>query len=494
MNTLLENIAHDIDVRQSLSKLRQLVKSPQAMGKFIELLDTGTMDLSRFLDSDDAKTRKNAVLLMGDTGLSTYASTIYEYYKKETALFVKGSYLSALKNMDYMPFLEDMKSTMNELSSMTLDDSNRKHISEEMKILSELIIAVEGIDTHKFTGYNLPLELILLTNRNHKELLEAQVEELGELEPFPAGVRITTTNLKTILELRTYRELLFIIKDIPECPNDAISAAAKIANSSFLAFLEATHSNNNPFYFRVELKTKMPLDIKSAFAKKFSSELERSTNRQLINSTTSYEIEIRLIETKTGTFNVLIKLLTIPDHRFEYRKEHVSASIKPSDAALLVELARNYMLTDAQVLDPFCGVGTMLIERQMVVKANTSYGIDIYPDAIKKARINTDAAHQIIHYINKDYFRFTHEYLFDEIFTNMPYLTNHKTTEDIASIYNNFFSCSRKLLKEDGTIIIYSHNKPYVKKLASTYDYSIIQEFCIMDKADTYLFIIRYNH
>lgn len=38
--------------------------------------------------------------------------------------------------------------------------------------------------------------------------------------------------------------------------------------------------------------------------------------------------------------------------------------------------------------------------------------VDIQEDAIVKARINTRAAGQIIHYINRDFFRFEHAYLF----------------------------------------------------------------------------------
>ena len=101
-----------------------------------------------------------------------------------------------------------------------------------------------------------------------------------------------------------------------------------------------------------------------------SAELERLTRRRLINSPSDYEIELRLIENKTGRLNVLVKYNTINDTRFAYRKESVAASIKPVNAALFVELAKDYMIPDAQVLDPFCGVGTMLIERQMKVKAN----------------------------------------------------------------------------------------------------------------------------
>ena len=67
------------------------------------------------------------------------------------------------------------------------------------------------------------------------------------------------------------------------------------------------------------------------------------------------------------------------------------------------------MKEDAQVLDPFCGVGTMLIERHKAVRANTSYGIDILEEAVLKARENAEAAKQVIHFVNRDFFEFTHD-------------------------------------------------------------------------------------
>jgi tRNA G10 N-methylase Trm11 len=52
----------------------------------------------------------------------------------------------------------------------------------------------------------------------------------------------------------------------------------------------------------------------------------------------------------------MIKLYTVEDHRFDYRKEVTPTSIKPVNAALLVSLASEFMVDDAKVLDPFCGV------------------------------------------------------------------------------------------------------------------------------------------
>ena len=70
----------------------------------------------------------------------------------------------------------------------------------------------------------------------------------------------------------------------------------------------------------------------------------------------------------------------------------MAASIAPVNAALAVELARPYLRENGQVLDPFCGVGTMLTERAKALPAHDLYGVDIYRDAIEKARRNAENA------------------------------------------------------------------------------------------------------
>ena len=149
------------------------------------------------------------------------------------------------------------------------------------------------------------------------------------------------------------------------------------------------------------------------------------------------------------------------------------------------------MVSDAQVLDPFCGVGTMLIERQMQVKANTSYGIDIYNEAIKKAHMNMEAAGQIIHFVNKDFFEFTHEYAFDEIFTNMPFATGHKGEDVIYDIYSRFFEKAKSLLRKGGTLILYTHNRELIPKLADKSGFQVIEKIPVMQKEGTDLFILK---
>ena len=243
------------------------------------------------------------------------------------------------------------------------------------------------------------------------------------------------------------------------------------------------HSCAVPLYYS--------LDKKSSLTKKIATELEKITNRKLINTTSNYEFEIRLVENVQGLFNVLIKLYTIKDERFSYRKNTIATSISPVNAALCVALAKDYLKQDAQILDPFCGVGTMLIERNKVVSANPMYGIDIFGEAIEKARINAQNDQTVINFINRDFFDFKHEYQFDEIITNMPAQSAKKDESEVSRIYKKFFEKAHLILKEDGIIIMHSKNKGLVNQYMNNKKYHIEKMYELSKKERTYLFIIK---
>lgn len=493
INTYWKQIIEQQDVRQNLSKLRQEIKTEKNRTALRRLIAGREELLTALLHAEDAKTRKNAALLLGDLGKQEFFEPIYEAYEAEQQKFVKSAYLAAMKNFDYRAHAEDFKTRLNILTNAEIANGDEKHIREELRHLSAMLVKLEGNSPHSFRGWNETYDVILLTNRNFAEVTK---RELLELEPgakakiFGAGVMARVGNLKWMQDIRTYHELLFVIKGMKTCPFNPADAARTIVSSDFMEFMKAGHKGEPPYYFRIELKSKRPLNEKSAFVKKLSNQIETLSNRKLINTTSDYEVEIRLIENKEGNYNVLVKLYTWKDERFTYRREVMPSSIRAVNGALTAALAKEYMKKDAQVLDPFCGVGTMLIERHKCVPANTTYGIDIQEEAIVKARANTEAAHQIIHYINRDFFRFSHEYLFDEIITNMPFKLGKTTEEGVRGLYERFFCAAPQYLTPEGIMILYTHNRELVHTLAEKNGFHIIQEYEISKKEGTFVCIL----
>ena len=483
------------EVRQNLSKLREIIKDGKNREICKKIVSENELVLEQLMESEDAKTRKNAALLIGDLQLNNLQMQLWRAYEKEQTLFVRSSYLIALQKMDMTAFLKPMKARVRELSEMEIEETSGKHIREEMQELRKMILSIEGVKKHKFTGWQKMSEVILLANRRHLDTVFQELKQLPDVmtsdaKMMNAGIRLKTAALDQLMEIRTWQEMLFLVNGMKTCEKDAAKAVETIVSSKLMEFLEDRHKGEAPFYFRVEVKMQ-DAEEKTKFVKKFVTALEEKSEGKLINTTSDYEFEIRLVENKDGRFNVMVKLFTMEDSRFDYRKEVVAASIRPVNAALLVQVAKEYMMEDARVLDPFCGVGTMLIERQKKINADTSYGLDIFEEAIEKARRNTEASGQLIHYVNRDCFTFTHEYLFDEIFTNMPFAQGRKTPAEIYDIYVRFFETIGKLVKNDGIVVLYTHDKAYVDKLSHKEGYVVLKKCQINVKEDTWLYVLK---
>lgn len=491
-----DEIVKKSNLRENLSNIRKECKDTTDLKEWKYLFAEGAL-LIPCLKEEDPKVRKNAALLMGDLCIREAVEPLLLAYETETVLFVKSFYLQALSKLPVEEHLDTFKAYLESLVRLHPQENELKHINEEIRQLQKIITDMEGISKHKFTGLCQKHDILLLTNREQKE---ATIRELSEtaatfrrdakIKAHPLGVLVTTDDIVTVKKLRTYRELLFPLRKGEFISEDPVKAAAQIANSEFLSLLEEVHQGQTPFYFRVELKSRMPLDKRSAFTKKFSMELERLLDRKVINSTTDYEVEIRLIENREGVFFPALKLYTMVTKRFAYRKNFIPASINPSTAALFMELCAPYMKEDAQILDPFCGVGTMLIERNIKKPARENYGIDVFGEAIEKARENTLLADLQVNYIHRDFFDFKHSYLFDEIVTNMP-IRGRKTKEEMDLFYQKFFEKAKEHLEKEGVIFMYTNEVGFVmKQIRVRQEYRLIQDFVINKKDDFHLFII----
>lgn len=488
---LYKQVVNGEEVRKNLIELRKLIKDYPNKRAFMHELDGDYSVLYRLLEDEDAKARKNIALIMGEMAVPEFMDKLYAAYEKEEKLFVKSDYLTALGFFDYMPLVEQFKARLSELTQTPVEENNKKHIQEEVRLLTSLLVKVEEPKAHTFNGYNEMSDLILLTNREHQDITAKQITK-GQAKTFGAGVLVRTNHLKEILKMRTYKELLFKLKEVGTVENDPIEAAKTLVIGGLLEFMNERHVEYPPYYFRIEMKTKMALDKKSAFTKKMGAELESLTKRQLINSTSHYEFEIRLIENKEGRFNVLLKLYTIEDKRFAYRKNTVAASIAPDTAALIVWLAKDYLKDHAQVLDPFCGVGTMLIERSQFKKAKAMYGVDLYGEAIDGAIENSNWADTDIYLITRDFFDFTHKYLFDEIFTNMPTKMGRTTEGDVALLYDRFFEKAATMLEDEGILVLYTRDKGLIERnLRQRACYTVLKTEELSRKEGAYLYILQ---
>ncbi len=486
MREIIENLLKKENIRKNLSDLRKLIKEEPALEEAKELLADKKELLISFLKSDDAKTRKNAALLIGDLGMSEVSDELFKAYENEDTRFVKGSYLAALSQLDIPQLVPAIENHQKLLEETKITDENRKHIEEELKEINKILIKYNGIKYHTPVLEGVKAEVLLMTNRLHREIVRRQIP-FKDTKIHPLGVLVKTDNIKLLMQIRTYRQMYFTLHTDGFLVSDPRAAAEQLWKSDMYDILIRMHREKDPFYYRIESTADGEYQGKVARA------LDQLAGGKLINSPNEYEIVIKLIPTKDGKFFPCMRLGSIKDERFAYRKNVVSTSIHPSTAALLVELAKPYLKEDAQIMDPFCGVGTMLIERKLAVPAREIYATDTFGDAIIMGRENAKLAKTGINFIHRDFFDFKHDYKFDEIITDMP-VRGRKTRQEMEEFYERFFDKAKEILAQDGIIVMYSNEIGFVKKQLRLRDeYRLLQETCILDKKDFYLFVIGYE-
>ena len=478
---LRENL---IDLRAALkqeSKLEHGVRPEWDNQIFIDLLL-----------NEDPKVRKNAALILGELEVKEALEPLFTAYMGEETLYIRADYLEAISKLDYLPVFPQLKLNYEELLQANVLEEAKKHYYEEMQILQKMIFEREPRQKPKFTELSKPVQVLVTTNRNHRELTAAQMPE-GKKLLSGNGIKMETDQLRDLMKLRTMEEVLVILPGCSNLKDTPREIAEGIIDSEIVSFLEGCHNQKAPFYFRVGIYGQFTLQERSNLSKRIAMELEMMSDQMLRNSPGDYDFELRCIPKKEGGYQVFLKLFTLADHRFTYRKEFVATSLKPQSAALLVKLAEPFLKKDGQILDPFCGVGTLLLERMKCVSAKEVYGLDIYGEAIEKAKINSVDIGANIHYINRDYYDFKHDYLFDEIITEFP-ARGKMSRDEMDELYEMFFNKSKEHLHNGGILVISSNEVGFIKKyLRLNKEYRLLKEFLIDQKQDIHEYILKYQ-
>ena len=488
---LYGKICERTDTRACLIALKKEIREEGGKRALAYLLAGDYSEFALLLKDEDAKVRKNAAFILGEMECEDMLPRLWDAYQTEEQLFVRPAYLRAMSAYDCRVYVPELKKRRDYLLNAPVTEAAVKHVREEAAALRALLLKYEKEKNHVFTGLARETDIYLMTNREHREITAGQLKE-EKPALFPGGVRIRTRDLQKLDRIRTWSEILFPIRGAASIPAEPQEAAKALVKSELMDFLKSCHEGSMPFYFRLEVRGRMEQVQKNAFIKRFTAALELATGRELVNSASSYEIELRLLQKKSGDFVPLLKLYTRKDRRFSYRRNVLAASIQPVSAALIMELLRPYLKEHAQVLDPFCGVGTMLIERVYLMAADPVYGIDLYGEAIAKARENAETAKIQINFINRDFLDFHHEYRFDEIITNMPAVTGTKSMEEITRLYEKFFLKAREVLNKDGILALYTTEESILLHCLKLYDFlKVEKKWVIREKEGSVLYVLK---
>ncbi len=481
----LSQLRQGVDTRKILIDIKTFLGTESNIEEFKNTDGYSVELFKELLDDADPKVRKNAALILGMLNEPDSVDVLYNAYENETTLFVKSSYLQALNRYNYDKFKINLHKRLEELTIKEYNDNEIKHIAEELRILRKMLPDANAHTKHKFHNPSTPVRVVLTCSKESMDKVSSNVLEwnkVPDMKQIFCGITFTTDKISSLSKIRTYKEILFPLNGMK--PMNKCEISSNIVHGNLVTILKMVHNiDDDVFYFRVTAKN---LDVTE-----IASRIQAMSKGKLVNSVSDYEVEIRLIAGKDDRYIAFLKLYTIGDSRFKYRKNHIAASLHPVNAALIAEYAKDYLKKDAQILDPFCGVGTLLIERNKLVPAKHIYGIDIFGKAIEGARENSKLAGCNINYINKNYFDFDHEYLFDEIISNFPAFASREETD---RFYDNFFKKSLEILKSQGVIIAYSGEKNLIKKYLRLNDnYKLLREFTMSEKEEKYIFIIIRN-
>lgn len=485
---LFDNISKNIQVRESLKIVREQVKEPEGRIQ----ARAHRQQLVELLHDEDAKTRRLAAQILG-TVCPEEIEAIFKAYQKEDTLFIRPGYLEVIKQLDYKELLPQLKECYQSISVSEAEESLKVHLRQEATLLYEMIVKIEGMKKHTFLGLKQPCEVLLTTKPVFRDVTMKQIADIPR-KKVPLGVMVKTDSLEPLFHVRSYEELLFYFGKIDKELINSRDIAKECARKGLCQWIFDVHKENYPMGFRIQWNSRMYAERRGDFVRQLGQCIQEAFHDRLFNTTGGYEVELRFVETQDEELLLFVKLFTIRRDRFDYRKQVVASSIKPYVAAGLMQLVKPYLTEEGQILDPYCGVGTMLIERRMAVRAKDTYGIDYYKEAIDKARLNSKDIGEYIHYIHKDFADFTHEYPFDEIITNMPVMTNKVSRQEVIHCYEMLFLQAEKLLRNKGRIILYGNEHGTIKRLLrQKSEFTLLWEGVIDKKMDAHLYVIEYK-
>jgi len=153
-------------------------------------------------------------------------------------------------------------------------------------------------------------------------------------------------------------------------------------------------------------------------------------------------------------------------HR-EYKTAHRPASLRASGAAALAWLSEPR--EDDLVLDPFCGAGTILVERAHLGRYARLLGSDRDAAALAAARVNVGARYKPIQLENWDASALPlGDTSVDKIITNLPWGLRYGTHGENRKLYPLWFREFARVLKSGGMMVMLTSEWRLMRELERT--------------------------
>lgn len=404
--------------------------------------------LLQALQSPVSKMRKNAARLCGALADPADADALLEALAKEDTRFVIPSILLALGAVGGAE-------AEAALLAYTVEEGDPKHVAAEKEALRMARSRCTTTQKHTFTGFTKPVTVELRAPKWLSESLAYELKEMGlsPVKTTTASVTVRTADIPSLYQARSFTELLLPLGKCDAKTQDIAQTAAPMG-----AMLQACHAGEPPFAYRVEARGEVP--DRARFAKDMAILMDGPLLR---NAPSDYEAELRVEIAKSA--RVYLKLFSVADARFPYRKETLPASIHPAVAAAVLRYARAYLKEGDRVLDPCCGSGTLLFEREKLNACESLTGVDIAQKAVEIARGNAAAGKSRAKFVHNDCCRFIAGRQYDEVIANLPFgnrVSNHSENE---ALYAAMLDKLPDWMTPEGTAVLYTMEFTLLKKL-----------------------------
>lgn len=282
----------------------------------------------------------------------------------------------------------------------------------------------------------------------------------AQLTKFVRGIALfqSETRVETLLALRTIEDVFATLAHIRGLRHgqDALkvlhSAIVNADIASALNLWSQAHGGKRPRTWRVVSQMSGAYDFRRIdAAQSVESALRKSLPHAMRHVEDEADIEIWCW---LGGGDVLLGL-RLSDasmrHR-RYKHEHLPASLRPTVAASMAWLAR----PSAQdiMLDPFCGAGTILIERGLLAPFERGLGGDIRAEAVRMAERNARAAHVSLSLQEWDarQLPLAHDSV-NRIITNLPFGKQIGSREENEALYRAAMHQFTRVLAPDGLLV-----------------------------------------
>ena len=419
-----------------------------------------------YLRSDSPKLRRNSAQLLAKLSRDAAdAELLIDCLNNEDTRFVRPSLLLALGTIGG----EDARKALDEYTpAPPADETEEKHYQAECEALRLARVTCMKHEKHDFIGLDRVYEIELSAPDRLSEQLKEELEELD----FPvSGVRRASLSVKTrdflgLFNARCFSEALFpIARGVSLKPEPV----AQLSKAFMLKFMKATHGGTPPYRYRIEIEGDM--DGRTEYKHAVRDLID---DDEIVNAPSDYEIELRIAAAGNAS-RLYLKLYTVPDERFFYRLETVPASMNPATAAAMLRFAMDHLTSNARVIDPCCGSGTLLFERGLLSPCASLTGVDIAHNAIDAARTNAAAAAKRgikqAKFICNDILRFESKRPYDELICNLPFGNRVGTHSSCERLYEGLLDRLPQLVRRDGIAILYTMEFTLLKNLIRTRPY-----------------------